>query len=59
MGARILYCRHCEKYTLEKICTLCNLATELPRPPKFSVEDKYGQYRRDVKKKELQKKGLY
>ena len=46
-------------YTLEKECKKCNLETATPRPPKFSLEDKYGDYRRDVKKKELKEKGLY
>ncbi len=29
-----------------------------PKPPKYSPEDKFGKYRREVKKKEWEKKGL-
>lgn len=52
----ILKCTSCSKYTLEKSC---HGETVLPIPAKFSIEDKYGEYRRKVKKEELKKKGLY
>ncbi|MBI2668747.1 ribosome biogenesis protein [Candidatus Woesearchaeota archaeon] len=50
-------CLSCQKYTLQE--QHCNTSTILPRPPKFSLQDKYESYRRAVKKKELQEKGLY
>ena len=58
MTKHILKCLE-HGYMLEKICPKCNQETILPRPPKFSLQDKYGEYRRDVKKKDLKEKGLY
>lgn len=52
-------CGSCGKYTMEKACASCNTETMLPRPPKFSLEDKYAELRREVKKEGLRKKGLY
>ncbi len=59
MSEHIHKCLACMKYTMEKKCPLCGAGTVLPRPPKFSLEDKYAGYRRDSKKKELIQKGLY
>ncbi|MBI2573692.1 ribosome biogenesis protein [Candidatus Woesearchaeota archaeon] len=59
MSANILFCPHCKKYTLEEKCPSCSLVTILPRPPKYSAQDKYAAYRREEKKKELAQKGLY
>ncbi len=50
-------CPGCQKYTFQE--QHCTIATILPRPPKFSLQDKYESYRRDVKKKELREKSLY
>ena len=47
------------KYTMKEKCPHCGAATVLPKPPKFSLEDKYAGYRRDSKKKELVEKGWY
>ncbi|HLD79914.1 MAG TPA: nucleolar RNA-binding Nop10p family protein [Candidatus Nanoarchaeia archaeon] len=46
-------------YTIAKLCPLCNTTTILPRPPKFSLQDKYAALRREEKKKELKEKKLY
>jgi H/ACA ribonucleoprotein complex subunit 3 len=54
MSEHILKCE-CGKYTLKNEC---HGLTVPARPPKFSLEDKYGRYRREVKKKELIKLGL-
>jgi len=40
-------------------CPKCKNKTILPKPPKFSLEDKYAGYRRKVIKEELIQKGLY
>ncbi len=45
-------CINCEKYTLKEICPYCKSKTKRPRPPKFSLEDKYGKYRRKIKYKD-------
>ncbi len=52
----ILYCQTCEKYTLKDEC--CSAKTIPPKPPKFSLVDKYASYRREAKKADLVKRGL-
>ncbi|HIJ11633.1 TPA: RNA-protein complex protein Nop10 [Candidatus Woesearchaeota archaeon] len=51
-------CTLCSTYTMKETCS-CGGKTVQPKPPKFSPEDKYGKYRRQVKKEELKEKGLY
>jgi H/ACA ribonucleoprotein complex subunit 3 len=58
MSKHIYKCLSCGKYTLEEECS-CGGKAILPRPPKFSLDDKYADLKRKVKKEELQKKGLY
>ena len=41
---------------MKDIC--CNYKTESLKPPKYSPVDKYVNYRREVKRKELEEKGL-
>ncbi len=53
---KILFCKECNTYTMEE--KHCNKKTIDPRPPKFSPEDKYAKYRREVKKQALKKEGL-
>jgi|TARA_B100002003_G_C14120155_1_gene538734 H/ACA ribonucleoprotein complex subunit 3 len=53
----ILKCQDCGEYTLKEKCK-CGGKAVLAKPPKYSPEDKYGKYRRQVKKPELEKKGL-
>ena len=55
MSKHIMKCPSCGKYTLSSKC--CDV-TVLPRPPKFSLDDKYAKYRRQVKKAALEKEGL-
>jgi rRNA maturation protein Nop10 len=38
-------------------CSNCNSLTTEPKPPKYSPEDKYGDYRRETKKPEYKEKG--
>ncbi len=58
MALNIRKCLSCEKYTLKEECD-CGGKTILPRPPKFSLEDKYADLKRKVKKEGLIQKGLY
>lgn len=51
-------CPKCDSYSLEDKCPKCKTETILPKPPKFSLDDKYAGYRREVKKKDLVKKNL-
>ncbi|MBS3121488.1 ribosome biogenesis protein [Candidatus Woesearchaeota archaeon] len=52
----ILKCQKCNKYTLKKEC--CGEKTIETKPPKYSPEDKYAKYRREVKADDRKGKGL-
>jgi len=44
--------RRCDKdrtYTIKSQCPVCGDATRTAHPPRFSPEDKFGEYRRKVK----------
>jgi H/ACA ribonucleoprotein complex subunit 3 len=45
----ILKCDSCKKYLLSNICG-CGGKCVNPKPPKYSVEDKYADYRRKAKR---------
>ncbi|HDI31646.1 MAG TPA: RNA-protein complex protein Nop10 [Thermofilum sp.] len=51
MGRRglIRKCISCNRYTLKETCPYCGGKTRSPHPPKFSPEDRYGEYRRKMK----------
>ena len=53
----LLKCTKCKKYTISNPCSCGGEALSM-KPPKYSPEDKYGKYRREVKKKDLEEKGL-
>ena len=44
-------------YTLQAKCPKCGIATAQPGPAKYSPEDRYGKYRRQLKLMERQKTG--
>jgi len=46
------YCKNCCIYTLDKICKKCNKKTISKYPPRFSPQDRFGKYRRKLKKLE-------
>ena len=48
--SNLLYCKNCKKYMLEKICRKCMEKTISKKPPRFSPQDHYGKYRRELKK---------
>ena len=50
------YCKNCKLYTLSNICNKCKGKTISKNPPKFSPQDRYGEYRRKLKK--LEKGGI-
>jgi len=54
----ILKCKKCGTYTLKKECPNCGSDCVEPKPPKFSLDDKYASLRREAKKSDLEKKGL-
>ena len=45
----ILRCPKCKKFTLKEKCKKCGVKTLSVKPARFSVEDKYGKYRRMAK----------
>ena len=59
MVKHIFKCVSCNTYTLHEQCPACSGKAIRPLPPKFSLDDKYGKYRREAKKEEFQMKGLY
>ncbi|MHA1654630.1 MAG: nucleolar RNA-binding Nop10p family protein [Candidatus Thorarchaeota archaeon] len=45
-------CTVCHEYTLEEDrCPRCSGSVASPYPAKFSLQDKYGEYRRRAKRK--------
>jgi len=44
------YCYKCKRYTLKDICPVCGEKTRIKDPPRFSPQDRYGKYRRMLKK---------
>jgi len=46
---RIRKCPRCKRYTLKDIC-ICGERTITVKPPRFSPVDKYGKYRRMLKR---------
>jgi H/ACA ribonucleoprotein complex subunit 3 len=53
----ILRCSKCLKYTLKEDCS-CGGKALTPKPAKFSIEDKYGSYRRKAKYEHFKNEGL-
>ncbi len=50
MKSLLFHCKSCDQYTLKSTCPNCGARTIQPAPPRFSPEDKYGKYRRQLKK---------
>ncbi len=43
-------CPACGTYTFKEVCPRCGTPTVSAHPPRFSPEDKWGEYRRKAKK---------
>ncbi len=56
MRSQLLKCIKCDKYTLQSTCLNCGEPTITPIPPRYSPQDKYGKYRRRLKKEALTNK---
>ncbi|MBR9676001.1 RNA-protein complex protein Nop10 [Candidatus Woesearchaeota archaeon] len=52
---KIMRCNKCEEYTMKQTCS-CGEKTVIPRPAKYSPNDKYAKYRRIAKKDEMEDK---
>jgi len=50
MSGRIRHCTTDLTYTLSTICPVCGKTTAIVHPARFSIEDRYGKYRRMAKK---------
>ncbi|MEM3397185.1 MAG: RNA-protein complex protein Nop10 [Thermoplasmata archaeon] len=50
MTSYIRKCKTCGEYTLKEYCPRCKNKTVTPHPFRFSPEDRYGTYRRALKK---------
>ncbi|MFX1319603.1 MAG: RNA-protein complex protein Nop10 [Promethearchaeota archaeon] len=51
-------CQQCNTYTLNSTqCPKCKGPVESAHPARFSIEDRYGVYRRKMKKELLMKHG--
>ncbi len=48
---KIKRCPSCGAYFLSERCEDCGVKTINPKPPSFSPEDRYGEYRRKQKRK--------
>ena len=55
MSMKMNRCPECGIYTLKENCPKCGGSLKVIYPPKFSIEDKYGKYRRILKKEALNK----
>ncbi|MFA5142231.1 MAG: RNA-protein complex protein Nop10 [Candidatus Woesearchaeota archaeon] len=47
-----MLCSKCKAYTMKEACPHCGSKTNMPKPPKYSPEDQYGDYRRKAKKEQ-------
>lgn len=54
MKMKMHKCNSCGIYTLEDKCPKCGGELNVIYPPKFSIEDKYGKYRRMLKKETME-----
>jgi len=52
MTKHILQCPECKSFTIKSECETCKVSSVSIKPPKYSPEDKYGQYRRSIKEPE-------
>lgn len=55
MKMKMNKCNECGIYTLEDKCPKCDGSLHVIYPPKFSIQDKYGKYRRKLKKETMNK----
>lgn len=50
MRTLLMRCPECRGYTLRASCPKCGAATVMAMPAKYSPEDRYGEYRRRLKR---------
>ena len=47
-------CKECGEYTLQEVCPECNVKTGVIFPARYSPQDKYGKYRRILKRQQME-----
>jgi H/ACA ribonucleoprotein complex subunit 3 len=57
VASRLRACRSCDRYTLKDRCPVCTLATISPHPMRYSPQDRYGAYRRRLKRLVAEREG--
>ncbi|MDN7011492.1 RNA-protein complex protein Nop10 [Methanoculleus sp. FWC-SCC3] len=50
MSSRIRRCPHDRRYTLSDLCPVCDRPCRPAHPARFSPQDRYGSYRRAVRR---------
>ena len=50
MKMKMYKCKKCNIYTIKDKCPKCGGKLNVIYPPKYSIEDKFGKYRRKLKK---------
>lgn len=55
MKMKMRKCNSCNIYTMKDVCPVCDGEVNVIYPPKYSIEDKYGKYRRKLKEEMLNK----
>ena len=56
MNMKMRKCKSCHSYTLKDKCPKCGGEVGVVFPAKYSPEDKYGKYRRILKKQVFEDK---
>ena len=49
MKTLLRMCPSCQEYTLAEKCPRDGTPTEVPVPPRYSPDDRYGEYRRKLR----------
>ena len=52
-------CRNCNLYTMKETCPHCGAPSVTSIPPRFSPDDRYGEYRRTAIRDEYGENGKY
>ena len=55
MKMKMHKCEECNEYTLKTTCPYCGGNVKVIYPAKYSIDDKYGKYRRKLKEEMLKK----
>ena len=54
MRTQMRKCEKCGTYTMKDTCK-CGEEAVIPQPPRYSPQDRYGKYRRQLKKIDCKK----